>query len=236
MKNTVLLLVAVCLFSGCATLPPSPESINGEWYFAHFRQVQSVFGEFPAPPQFDSIMFTQPNIINISDSLGKMSFDGTYMLSGHDLSYEFHPPDINKPIKHNLKCSLEENGETLILTYEQNELVYYRPERFYPNEIVGEWVVEADEQSEIMRLGEDGSYLMVKSNVIGNYRLWPSRFGKVMTAIVFIPGHGGYLMIWKYEQKDDLLTLTPISFNGPIPENAVTWKLKIDMESSTKIE
>jgi len=230
MKKAASLLIAACLLGGCASLPPTAKSIHGQWHFAHVRKAQSLFGQLPPPPQFDTISFAQPNKINLKASLEKWSFDGTFLLSGNDLSYEFHPPDVKEPVRHKLKCALVDQGNSLILTHEQTEMVYYRPDRFYPNEIAGNWITKAEGKSEIMLLGKDGSYLMVQSNVIGHYRLWPSRYGKAMTAVVFIPGHGGYLMIWKWEQKADRLTLTPISWKGPVPEGAVTWTLRAKEE------
>ena len=70
------------------------------------------------------------------------------------------------------------------------EIVYYRPARFLPNTIAGDWTLKIEETSGTMHLGEKGSYRLDPGGVIGHYRCWTSRFGKTMTAVVNIPGGG----------------------------------------------
>lgn len=230
MKKKIILLVLALpvLLSGCMATSDTTENIAGKWYFAHIRKAQSLFGEMPPPPQFDEIDFLIPNTIKLKSSLQKWEFEGTYTLSGNNLSYSFHPANVKEPVKHDMECSLTDLGRTLILTYEQTEFVYYRPVQFYPNEIAGTWITEAKGKSEILRLGKEGSFFMEKSKIAGHYRLWQSRYGNAMTGIVFIPGHGGFLMIWNYEKENGNLKLTPMGWNGPEAGESIVWKQKVD--------
>jgi hypothetical protein len=185
-----------------------------------------MFGELPPPPRFDSICFSGENEITIKDSFGKQKFDGTYSITANQLEYSFHPSDVEKPIIHKLPCSLSEKGRDLILTYDQSEMVYYRAEYFYPNSIAGEWTAISGDQSETMKLGEDGSYELIQGQIWGFYRLWPSHFGMAMTVSSFIPGHGQYMMIWQVKQQGKRIVLTPITPSGLMNDAATVWAKK----------
>lgn len=77
-----------------------------------------------------------------------------------------------------------------------------------------------------MELTEDNKLVWPKQNVVGVYRPWPSKYGSALSAIVFIPEHGGYFMIWKYEKSNNSLTLTPIAPTGPMADKKTIWKRK----------
>lgn len=224
--KAVILFYIAMLLGSCATAPINPTAIRGQWQFAYVRQAKTAFGQFPAPPQFDAITFMPPTQIEVHSSTRQASFDGTYTLAGNQLVYEFQPPGVKKPIRHTLTCMLSNHGNALLLTHENTEMVYYRPQRFYANTIAGEWTVTAKDKTETMQLGKDGSYRLVESQVVGHYRLWPSRYGKAMTTLVTVPGQGGHLWIWKYERQGNRLTMTPISWNGPLKKGTVTWTHK----------
>jgi len=222
--NRYCLLLLACMLCSCATKQNFTQSELGEWNFAYIQKGPFMFGGFPPPPQFDTYLFKSPGKITIKSSLEALEFDGKYRISGNNLDYDFHPTDVEKPIEHNLKYSLKDNGATLQLTLDNSEFVYYRPERFYPYSISGEYIVEKNGKSLTMKLGSNGEYHLKEINVIGHYRLWPSRFGKTMSATVFIPDHGGYFMIWRYEVVNNDLVLTQISPNGLLENTATTWK------------
>ena len=226
MKNTLLLIFVACLLSGCSSLTPTSKSLQGEWCFAYVQKAQSMFGEMPPPPRFDSIRFSREKKINLKDSLTKKEFEGTFDLTENDLEYSFQPPELNEPVRHKLVFSLLDKGEVLVLTHDQTEMVYYRADRFYPNSLAGEWVTTKGDQTETMKLGEDGSYQMVESQVLGHYRLWPSRYGMAMTASMFIPDHGTYMIIWMVQRQGKRVTLTPVSYDGPMKDAAIVWTKK----------
>ena len=123
---------------------------------------------------------------------------------------------MNAPVRHEVKCEVIDHGPGLVLTSpDQTEWVYYRPSRFLPNTIAGDWRVEADGLTETMHLGKDGFYRLVQGHIVGHYRLWPSRYGTMMTAVVHIPGHGGFFMIWKYQLQGDQLAVDAVHPAGP---------------------
>jgi hypothetical protein len=221
--KSVLCLMAACLLSGCASLSPWSHPIQGQWVFAYVRKAPSAFGELPAPPLFDRIAFTPPYKIQLQSSLSQFDFDGRYKLSDGQLSYTFQPPEADAPVRHEVGCELLDQAQRLILTYDQTEYVYYRPAKFEAPAIAGRWTFEADGETETLQLGVDGSYQLVHDRIVGHYRLWPSRYGQTMTAIVDIPGHGGHLMLYQYQREGDQLALTPISWKGPLPDSTITW-------------
>jgi hypothetical protein len=229
MKSTrmikIFLVATAILLGGCASFLPPSEPLQGQWYFTHIRKGPSFFGQFPPPPTFDSFTFTPPDKIHLRSSLPPLDFDGTYHLADHQLSYEFHPPDMDKPVKHVTLWGLQDSGQTLVLTFDQMELVYYRPARFLPNTIAGEWMLEIEGNSGTMHLGEAGSYRLDPGGILGHYRLWSSRSGDMMTVVVHIPGFGGQLMLFRYLRRDDRLELTPATWDGFHPEQTTRWKL-----------
>jgi hypothetical protein len=105
------------------------------------------------------------------------------------------------------------------------DLVYYRPARFLPNTVAGDWTLEIKGGSGTMRRGETGRYRLDPGGIIGYYRLWSSRSGDIMTVVVNIPGCGGQLMLFRCNRRDDLLELTPITWEGLREKETTTWVL-----------
>jgi hypothetical protein len=223
MRNAALTLLAGVLLAGCVSRPSrTVETIQGTWQFACVGKTHSRFGQMP-PPRFDLITFRAPNIVNLTSTLTRQEFSGTFELSGKHLSYEFLAPGIDHTITHELTIETADQGRTLLLTHDQTQMVYYRPSHFLPNDLAGEWTTGSGKQTETMRLGKNGSYQLVKSRTTGYYSLWASPYGKTMTTVFSMPQHGGFLMLWTCDLYGDDLTLTPISWTGPKTNEAVTW-------------
>ena len=230
-RRGIMVALLAGMLVGCASVEPayfqypSAKSLEGQWLFAHFVRGRLSLG-IPAPPQFDDIEFKGRDKIRIRSTLAGWDFSGKYTLSENDLAYEFQPPDVNEPVRHAVKCALVDGGDTLILNFDDAEMVYYRPGRFHPNAIAGEWKIEVEGDSEIMRLEPNGSYFLVESKITGYYRLYSSRYGSTMSAVIFIPEHGVYLTMFQYERQGEKLLLTPISDDGPVPDAVMTWMLQ----------
>lgn len=229
---SVLLLCALAASCAHTATGPDPapatltaDSLRGTWHFAYTQKGPGMFGMMPPPPQFDAYTFIAPDKIAIQSTLSNWHFTGTYTLAGTSLTYRFKPLDVAKPVEHSVHIALADNGESLLVSFNDMELVYYRPGRFYPNDIAGHWQIQKDGITETLHLTADGRYELEKSNIVGHYRLWPSRYGRAMTAIVEIPGEGGFMLLWQYEKSKDGLTMTPISTQGLKTSATITWKL-----------
>lgn len=219
----VLLLVV----TGCATLPLSRETLNGEWRFAYVQKWRSMFGENPTPPSFDTIEFKPGGNIRLKDTLMRREFAGSYSLDGDKLTWTFSPPDVKTPVVHRLECSWTSYGRGLMIRAaagtDETEFVYCRSQRFLPaKDIAGTWVVAADGKSASMTFGKDGEYGMGSKDVWGYYRLWQSDKGNALTTVMWIQGEGGFLMIYLYRVHGDELTLTPLGGNGPNASRTMT--------------
>ena len=164
----IFLLATAVLLSGCTSLLPPSDALQGQWYFSHIRKGPSFFGQFPPPPRFDGLAFAPPNKIHLHCSWPPMAFDGIYRIADRQLIYEFHPPDVDKPIHHDVMWTIEDRGQTLILSFDQMDLVYYRPARFLPNTVAGDWTLEIKGGSGTMRLGETGRYRLDPGGIIGS--------------------------------------------------------------------
>jgi hypothetical protein len=222
-RHAAIAVLTAALLAGCVSRPPElAESIQGTWQFACVNKTHSRFGQMP-PPRFDVITFTLPSVVNLKSTLTGQEFNGTFTLSGHQLSYEFLAPGIDHTITHELTVDVTDQGKTLLLTRDQTEMVYYRPKQFLPNDLAGEWRTGGGKQAETMLLGPNGSYRLRKSGVVGHYALWLSPYGKTMTTVYTSPKHGGFLALWKCQLYDDELTLTPITWSGPRNYEAITW-------------
>ncbi len=112
----IFLLATAVLLSGCASLHPPSDALQGQWYFSHIRKGPFFFGQFPPPPRFDGLAFAPPNKIHLHCSMPPMDFDGIYRIADRQLIYEFHPPDVDKPIQHDVMWAIEDRGQTLILS------------------------------------------------------------------------------------------------------------------------
>lgn len=222
-SKEILCLTAVFLLCGCASLATWSHPIEGRWHFAYVRKAPTVSGEFPAPPTFDSITFTPPFKIELQSRLSGFDFSGSYRLRDDRLSYQFHPPESDAPIRQEVAYSLLDQDRTLVLIDDKTEFVYYRPEKFQAFAIAGNWTLEVDGETETMQLRADGSFRLLQRSITGHYRLWPSRFGNAMTAVVDIPGQGGRFMIYRYHLENDRLDLTPITWEGLVNESTFTW-------------
>ncbi len=220
--TAVILLVV--LLGGCVSPPEVSRTIEGQWHFAHVGKARSLFGEFPAPPRFDSIRFEVADQIVLESRLLGESFEGTYAWDGNNVDYQFQPPDMPTPVKHRLNCELSDNGRALILTHDGTEMIYRRSEWFGPITVAGEWR-SANDANVTLRLGRDGSLNRPGDSIFGHFRVWQSRYGQTMTAISFVQNEGVFMFIWQYKHEGDRLTLIPISWKGLLEDQASHWVL-----------
>ena len=62
-----------------------------------------------------------------------------------------------------------------------------------------------------MNLGND-SFEMVNTKMRGIYRLWPSNYGRLMTALFNVPDYGTKMVLWQVKSTADELTLTALGW------------------------
>jgi hypothetical protein len=246
MKLRYLLLVAgICLMLGDGCRPAqetvSPENspakdpnqeypvsaaheLIGKWRFVYFKKYLQIEGQLPAPPAFDAMELSEPDKILMQSCLSNHEATGTFTVTFGLLSYRFQPPDAPQAIEHKVGCFLANEGKAMIISTDQSELVFFRSNRIFENDIAGSWRADIKGQKQMMHLSKDGDYQIESSAIIGHYRLWPSRLGNAMTVIYKDPPHGAFMAIFLYQLDNDALTLTPIEELKVIAEKAVTWK------------
>lgn len=227
------LCLLTLFISGCTNFrPPSLETLNGEWRFAYVQKAKSLFGENPTPPSFDTIEFKKDGNIRLHDSLMNREFNGSYSLIGDKLTWTFSPPDMKNPVKHQLECFWTDYGCALALRAAkgsggdpmETEWVYYRPEVFLStDDIAGKWVTTIDGKNADMTFGKDGKYHINGKEIWGFYRLWPSKYGNVLTTVIWIQGEGGFMLLNLYKIEVDKLTLTPLIWSGPDKRGEKEW-------------
>jgi hypothetical protein len=198
--------------------------VIGNWTFVYFKKYFHLEGQLPAPPVFDAIELSEPDGLLLTSTLDHRELTGTYAVTLGVLRYQFQPPDAPQAIDQKVGCFLANEGKAMIIFADQSELVYFRSNRIFENDIAGEWSGIINGQKQIMHLSKEGGYRIESSAIVGNYRLWPSRMGNAMTLIYKDPSHGAFTAIFLYELQEDALTLTPIEGVKAMAEKAVIWK------------
>jgi hypothetical protein len=172
--------------------------------------------------------------MSVESTLQGFRFPGTYTVQENRLTYTFHPPELQQPVTQELGFRLQDRGQALVLIHETTEYVYYHPERLAANLIYGEWVGSTSSSHEYLRLGKDGAFRLGDDDqaIQGYYRLWRSNYGDTMTADVFIPDHGCFMLLWRYARKGDELTLTPITSAGLGHDHSMVLHRKKDANTT----
>ncbi len=197
--------------------------ILGQWRFVYFKKYYHLEGQLPAPPVFDAVDLTEPDIIIMKSRLNGREEKGSFVVTFGLLKYEFRPGGSPQPVTQKSACFLANHGKAMILTTETAELVFFRADRIFENSIHGTWRTQENGVIKTMILSEDGEYRMAESAAAGHYRLWPSRFGNAMTVIYQQPPYGAFMAIFLYQLDRDVLTLVPIENLQVISAKAKTW-------------
>jgi hypothetical protein len=246
MKLWHLLLVAsICLMLGVGCRPaqetapaenppatdPNQEypvsaahELMGKWSFVYFKKYFHIEGQLPAPPVFDTMELSEPDKILMKSCLGNHEETGIFTVTFGLLHYRFQPPDAPQAIEHKVGCFLANDGKAMILSTDQSELVFFRANRIFENDIAGSWSPDIKGQKQMMNLSKNGDYQIESTAVTGHYRLWPSRLGNAMTVIYQDPPHGAFMAIFLYQLDNEALIFTPIEELKVITEKAVTWE------------
>jgi hypothetical protein len=198
--------------------------VIGKWSFVYFKKYFHIEGQLPAPPVFDTMELSEPDKILIKSCLGNHEATGTFTVTFGLLRYSIQPPDTPQAIEHKVGCFLANEGKAMILSTDQSELVFFRANRIFENDIAGSWCADIKGQKQTMHLFKNGDYQIESSAITGNYRLWPSRLGNAMTVIYQDPPHGAFMAIFLYQIDNDALTLTPIEGLQVITEKTITWR------------
>ena len=215
--------------------------LSGEWQFTYVQKARTAFGMNPSPPMFDLIEFKKDNSIHLVDSMRKREFNGKFTYEDGILEWEFSPEDMPKPIVHRVDCLWAEKRKSIILRLSEGETgsdletewVYFRPEYLLPNaKMIGKWMTSNDGESTDMIFQKDGTFLMNNNKIWGYYRLWPSRYGDALTTAIWIQGEGGFMLLYSYSIESDTLTLTPLTYNGPLKDNAISLSRATEPVSS----
>jgi len=198
------------------------ESLKGEWHFIRNQKGSPI----SAPPTFDIIEFLPQKKIRLHSTLDGKDFIGVVEISADTISYTFHPPEIEKPIQHQLKIARSETKGDLTLIFkdrdEERGVVYTRPENLLFSEVAGEWFAETPEGRATMSLRKDGGFSM-QNEVSGYYRAFNSYRGKAIMAALRFGEIDTHIVFWLYERNGNKLKLVPLQ--GPSQGPTVIWSL-----------
>jgi len=221
------LLAFLVLSTACGS---SDYTLAGEWRFADIRNATSPIDSM-TPPLFDVIVFGDQGDIRLNRSLMNMEFRGKYTVVDWVVKWSFQPPDAPRPIEHGVHCSWLADGALVLRGANAKdssestvEWVYYRPNRFLPNDgVAGEWQL----------LDEDGTVGATRSLLVsgvlaaedglswGRYRLWNSGSGLMLTTLLWVQGSGAYATFEKVRFHESTMVLagrTPPSMPQQPPQ------------------
>ncbi|WP_027360697.1 hypothetical protein [Desulforegula conservatrix] len=218
-KHFAVIILVSTLLIGCASMPKlNKDGVTGEWRFAYVQKTL-----MPNPPAFDTIDFKKNGKVFLKNSLMNRSFNGNYTVTANRITWSFQPPDMKRPVEHELSYSWSEYGQALVLRLAkgdngepiESEFVYYKPDRFIStDDIIGTWEAKKDGNTINMSFYKDGSLHMDGQNIRGYYRLWKSNMGNTLTTTIWVENEGGLLVNYLYKLHNGKLMLAPASYNG----------------------
>lgn len=213
------------------------ETLTGEWRFADIHNALMP-PDTNTPPFFDVLEFKPDGTVRLQATLSGQEFVGPFELDGRTITWTFHPADSPQPIEHRVGYAWTDGGLALDLRPQAAESpenrvtwIFYRPERFLPNELIaGTWarLGEAGESAETLSIDADGGMRPSSGEYWAHGRLWHSGDDLMMTQLL-ATSHGGFVIFYKVALREDEMTLSgrmPPGFSGS--PSVETWRRTLD--------
>ncbi len=218
----ILLLLSLCALAAVAADSPAPV---GTWLFVYYTKAPSAIGEMPPPPLFDGIEVRADGtaVLRIQTKLATPTV--TYSIEKDVIRFALPLPPTENTMPFFARFKVDEETGTLSLQGKDSEAVFLRREGLLPlRQVAGTWQNDAEKFTETLDLGEDGLFRLRKSLLIGFYRLWKNKQGRlVLTVIAARPGTSWHTFLWEVEPSPQNLVLTPIGPKGAIPQHKSVW-------------